>query len=188
MRILQGTGAGTGAAPGGGDAGTRNQIVVRSLRETLAFKTDLTYQGLEPDWTPAASRSGGPGSRWVWNQGESAVASGTDTPARANRAAVGSGDGPPGGSQPWMRRAMALDPQLRLLIAVGKYDSLNSCADVSWSVTHLDPAVTKNISLGCYGGGHMMYDTTSARLRLRDDVDAFVKGKRETYELIGPAR
>ena len=123
----------------------------------------------------AGGRASGPGSRWVWNQGEAALSSGTDAARGANRAAVGSGDGPPGGSQPWMRRAMALNPRLRLFVAAGHYDSLNSCADNSWTVSHLDPAVTKNISLGCYAGGHMMYDTKAARVKLRDDVAAFVK-------------
>jgi hypothetical protein len=88
---------------------------------------------------------------------------------------VGSGDGPPGGGQPWMRRAMAFDPRLKLFVAAGRYDSLNSCADNSWTVSRLDPAVAKNISLGCYAGGHMMYDTKAARVSLRDDIAAFVK-------------
>ena len=67
------------------------------------------------------------------------------------------------------------DPRLKLFVAAGKYDSLNSCADLDWTVAHLDAAVTKNISPGCYAGGHMMYDTKAARLSLRDDIAAFVK-------------
>lgn len=70
---------------------------------------------------------------------------------------------------------MTLDPRLKLFVAAGKYDSLNSCADLEWSVRHLDAMLAKNISLGCYPGGHMMYDTKAARLSLRDDIAAFVK-------------
>ena len=174
MRVLQGGGTGGGA--GAADGAARNQILLRYMRETLGFRTDLTYQGLETGWSAApGGRGGGPGSRWVWNQGEAALASGTDAAGRANRAAVGSGDGPPGGSQPWMRRAMALDPRLKLFVAAGKYDSLNSCADLEWTVAHLEPAITTNVSLGCYAGGHMMYDTKAARLSLRNDIAAFVK-------------
>jgi carboxypeptidase C (cathepsin A) len=103
------------------------------------------------------------------------LASGTAAATQANRASVGSGDGPPGGSQPWMRRAMALDPQLKLFVAAGKYDSLNSCPDMQWTIAQLAPAVSKNVTLGCYSGGHMMYDTKSARIQLREDAAAFVK-------------
>jgi hypothetical protein len=74
-----------------------------------------------------------------------------------------------------MGRAMALDPRLKLFVAAGRYDSLKSCADNSWTVSRLDPAVAKHISLGCYAGGHMMYDTKAARVNLRDDIAAFVK-------------
>jgi carboxypeptidase C (cathepsin A) len=194
MRILQGAGVGVSAGAstvagastsasagrGTGAAGlSRSSIILRYLREDLGFRTDLAYQGLESGWSPAAGgRAGGPGSRWVWNQGEAALASGTDAARGANRAAVGSGDGPPGGSQPWMRRAMALNPRLRLFVAAGKYDSLNSCADNSWTVSHLDAAMTKNITVGCYAGGHMMYDTKIARLKLKDDVAVFVGSDR----------
>ena len=175
MRLVSGAGA-PAATAGAGEMAARNQILLRYFRETLGFKTDLTYQGLETGWSPAGGgRGGGPASRWVWNQGESALASGTDAATRANRAAVGSGDGPPGGSQPWMRRAMAVDPELKLFVAAGKYDSLNSCVDNSWTVSQLAPAATKNITLGCYAGGHMMYDTKTARVSLRDDAAAFVK-------------
>ena len=175
MRMVSGAGPSATTASAG-DTAARNQVLLRYFRETLGFKTDLTYQGLETGWSPTGGGRGtGPASRWMWNQGESALASGTDAATRANRAAVGSGDGPPGGSQPWMRRAMALDPRLKLFVAAGKYDSLNSCADNSWTVNQLDPPVTRNITLGCYAGGHMMYDTKAARIRLRDDAVAFVK-------------
>jgi carboxypeptidase C (cathepsin A) len=74
-----------------------------------------------------------------------------------------------------MKRAMALDPRLKLFVAAGRYDSLNSCADNGWAVRHLDPSITKNVTLGCYAGGHMMYDTKAARISLRNDAAAFVK-------------
>jgi carboxypeptidase C (cathepsin A) len=177
MRVLQGAGA--GRAGGSAGSASRTQIILDYFRHDLDFKTDLTYQGLETGWSPAGGgRGGGPGARWVWNQAETALAGGSDAAGRANRATVGSGDGPPGGSQPWMRRAMTLDPWLKLFVAAGKYDSLNSCADLDWSVSHLDPALAKHISLGCYAGGHMMYDTKAARVALRDDIAAFVKSAR----------
>ena len=156
MRVTQPAGP---AAPARDN--TRASIILRYLRDDLGFKTDLAYQGLEAGWSPTADR-GGPGSRWQWNQGDN------------TRPTVGSGDGPPGGSQPWTLRAMTIDPQLKVFVAAGKYDSLNSCADNAYSVSHLDPARSKNITSGCYPGGHMMYDTRAARLALSADIQSFV--------------
>ena len=174
MRVTQPAGAGVG---GTADRASRSDIILRYLREDLAFKTDLAYQGLETGWSasPGGERGTSPGAKWVWNQGESAMTTGSDAAARANRAAVGSGDGPPGGSQPWALRAMTLNPQLKIFVAAGQYDSLNSCADNAWSVQHLDPRVGAQVSLGCYPAGHMMYDTRAARVSLMADVAAFVK-------------
>ena len=171
MRVVQRSGE-----SGGADRASRSEILLRYLHVDLGFRTDMAYQGLESGWSAGGGRAGSPGSRWVWNQGDSAMTTGSDAAARANRAAAGSGDGPPGGSQPWMLRAMALNPRLKLLVAAGLYDSLNSCADNAWSVRHLDPRVAANVSLGCYPAGHMMYDTKAARVRLKDDVAAFVAG------------
>ena len=69
---------------------------------------------------------------------------------------------------------MALNPRLRLFVAAGQYNSFNSCADNSWTVSHLNPAVARNITLGCYAGGHMMYDTKAARVKLKEDIASFV--------------
>jgi carboxypeptidase C (cathepsin A) len=174
MRVLQGAGAGRGAATTS-ESPSRSQILLQYFRDDLGFRTDLTHQGLETGFTPGGGRGSSPSSRWVWNQGETALAGGSEAAGRANRATAGSGDGPPGGSQPWMRRAMTLDPRLKLFVAAGRYDSLNSCADLEWSVSHLEASIAKNVSLGCYAGGHMMYDTKAARFSLRDDIAAFVK-------------
>ena len=97
---------------------------------------------------------------------------------RADAASVGSGDGPPGGSQPWLRRAMALVPSLRVFIAAGMYDSLNGCDDNDYLVAHVEPEFARRMSTGCYGGGHMMYDTKDARFALKRDIAAFVKNRR----------
>jgi carboxypeptidase C (cathepsin A) len=162
MRVVQRSDAGRGAGASDSEAAPRNAVILRYLRDDLGFKSDLPYQGLETGWASASGQGRGVGARWAWNQGDT------------GRPSVGSGDGPPGGSQPWTRRALALDPGLKVFVAAGKYDSLNSCADNEWSVAHLEPAVAGNFRLGCYAGGHTMYDTKAARFSLRDDVAAFV--------------
>jgi hypothetical protein len=176
MRVTQAAGGRGGSAAPDGTGAARNEVIMRYMRQELAFKTDLAYQGAETGYssTLAGGRGAGPGSRWKWDQGETPLASGDPATTRANQAVVGSGDGPPGGSQPWMRRAMGINPSMKLFVAAGQYDSLNSCADNEYLVTTLDPNVARNVTTGCYGGGHMMYDTKDARFRLRRDIAAFV--------------
>jgi hypothetical protein len=68
-----------------------------------------------------------------------------------------------------------LNPSLRVFVAAGEYDSLNSCADNEYLIAHIEPQFGRNITSGCYGGGHMMYDTKDARFKLKRDVASFVK-------------
>ena len=155
----------TGPAP----ALDRSTVVTRYLRNELGFKTDLAYQGVETGYSSAPP--GGDesvGARWDWNQ----------APLGAPVASAGSGDGPPGGSQPWLRRAMTMDSTLRAFVAAGLYDSLNGCADNAFIIAHIEAPFRASISPGCYGGGHMMYDVAAARRELKRDVAAFIRGRR----------
>ena len=71
---------------------------------------------------------------------------------------------------------MTIDPSLKVFLAAGLYDSLNSCADNTWLVAHIQPPeFGRNISADCYRGGHMMYDTKEARYSLKRDVAAFIR-------------
>jgi hypothetical protein len=153
--------------PAASAEGTRNIAILRYLREELQFKTDLAYQGIEEGFSPVpAGRGSGIGSRWVWDQVD-----GLQT-AVSN---VGSGDGPPP-AQPWLRRAMTIDPTIKVFLVAGMYDSLNSCADNDYLVAHLQPPeFGRNITHGCYRGGHMMYDTKEARYSLRRDAAEFIR-------------
>jgi carboxypeptidase C (cathepsin A) len=149
------------------DEAARNTVILRYLRNELQFQTDLAYQGVEEGWSPAPAGRGGIGSRWAWDQVDP-----SQSTAVSN---VGSGDGPPP-AQPWLRRAMATDPNLKVFLVAGQYDSLNSCADNRYLASHLQPAgFGRNITLGCYRGGHMMYDTREARYALKRDAAAFVR-------------
>ena len=176
MRITQTAGAGRG---GGGGANaepvTRGSVMMNYIRNDLGFKTDLTYQGVENGYAPAGAGGRGAGAQWVWNQGTTTLSSAEASATRAGAASVGSGDGPPGGSQPWLRRAMDLDPKITVFVAAGLYDSLNSCADNDYLVSVLEPQFARNFTVGCYRGGHMMYDTKPARFELHRDVAAYVK-------------
>jgi len=83
-------------------------------------------------------------------------------------------DSPPGGSQPWLSRAIAIDPGLKAFVAAGRYDSLNSCAANSYVAGHLESGVSRNITTKCYQGGHMMYETRGVREQLKWDIEKFI--------------
>jgi hypothetical protein len=149
-------------------------IATRYLRDELEFSTDLAYQSDEEGFAPPSDSSASPGDRWAWDQGS--VLPGTPGPsaAPAPPGVSGSGDGPPGGSQPWLRRAMEHDPALRAFVAAGLYDSLNSCADNAYLVANVAPWGSR-ITAKCYDGGHMMYDIKTVRRQLQRDVAAFIR-------------
>ena len=142
----------------------RNLVVLKYLRSTLQFKTDLPYQGIEDGFLPnSGGRPFSVGSRWNYNQGPPTP---PGTPPNS--------DAPPGGSQPWLSRAIAIDPSLKAFVAAGLYDSLNSCAANSYLISQLDPGVKRNITARCYQGGHMMYESRGARQQLKQDVGKFI--------------
>jgi carboxypeptidase C (cathepsin A) len=141
----------------------RNATVNRYLRSMLAFKTDLAYQGNEDGFTPSTGqRPPSVAARWNYNQGEPG-------------ARVVNSDGPPGGAQPWLRRAMALNPSLRAFAAAGLYDSLNSCAANAALVSQLEPPLAANIIAKCYDGGHMMYEEPAIRRQVTSDIAVFYR-------------
>jgi hypothetical protein len=82
-------------------------------------------------------------------------------------------DGPPGGSQPWLTRAIRLDPNLKVLIAAGWYDSYNSCVGNTYLVSHLPPDLARAMTTLCYRTGHMIYRDRDARVQLRADLRQF---------------
>ena len=110
-------------------AGSRRGAAVnRYLRETLQFKTDLAYLGIEEGFLPVTGASGqrppSVAARWNYNQGPQ-PAPGAPAPSPPPRQNL---DAPPGGAQPWLRRAMVINPAMTAFVAAGLYDSLNSCA------------------------------------------------------------
>jgi carboxypeptidase C (cathepsin A) len=151
--------------PESATAANRRLVILKYLRSTLQFKTDLPYQGIEDGFLPnSGGRPFSVGSRWNYNQGPPLP---PGTPPTA--------DAPPGGSQPWLTRAIKLNPSLKALVAAGMYDSLNSCPLNSYLIDQLEPAAKRNITTKCYDGGHMMYDTLEPRRQLKQDVSKFIQ-------------
>jgi hypothetical protein len=138
--------------------------VNKYLRSTLKFNIDLAYQGIEEGFSPNTGEPTRPvGARWNYNQG------GPQPPGTPPNS-----DSPPGGNQPWLLRAIAIEPSMKAFVAAGLYDSLNSCAGNSYLISQLKPEFSRNITARCYEGGHMMYESPSARQQLKQDIDKFI--------------
>lgn len=73
-----------------------------------------------------------------------------------------------------LRRALALQSRLRVLIAHGLTDLVTPYMTSRYVVDHL-PAnlTTSRVELKLYAGGHMMYLRSASRRRLHDDAQAF---------------
>ncbi|MBB6250841.1 S10 family serine carboxypeptidase-like protein [Nitrospirillum iridis] len=155
----------TPAGQAGGEEQAGGPIMVHYLRETLGYRTDLPYLGLEKDTDAAATPVG---EQWDYNSGDTSPAA-----FAAAIAAARAGEGPPG-AEPWIRRAMELDPHLRVFVAAGLYDSLNSCSANEMIKARLEPGLSARLSVNCYGGGHMMYRDAEARVRLSADLGRFI--------------
>jgi len=146
--------------------GRRRTLINRYLRRELGFTTDLVYQGLEVGYS-SSPHPESVGARWQYDQGDPTVP-----------VVVRNTDGPPGGTPPWLRRAMAIDSSLRAFVATGIYDSLNSCAGNDYVLSRLPATDARRITFRCYEGGHMMYEDRDARFKLQRDIARFYAGDR----------
>ena len=78
-------------------------------------------------------------------------------------------------TSPGLRRAIVMQPSLKAFVAAGWYDSLNSCAGHEYLVKQLEPELRRNITAKSYDGGHMIYESPSARQQLRKDINKFIQ-------------
>lgn len=145
------------AAP---DARGDDQLALAYYRGTLGYGAGR-YAGIEaPD--------AGVGNNWQYDQAPI---------TKESLARAMAGEGPPSPSQPWIQRAMTRAPGLRVWVATGLYDSLNSCAGNADTVAALPARLRQRFVLRCYAGGHMMYEDPQVGVRFANDLTAFVAGR-----------
>jgi carboxypeptidase C (cathepsin A) len=72
-----------------------------------------------------------------------------------------------------LRKLLALNPSLHVLIAHGYFDAVCPFAATRWLVTHL-PIAQDRVQLKVYPGGHMLYTRPSSRAALAADVATMV--------------
>ena len=88
-----------------------------------------------------------PGAKWDFKAGDELIARGT----------------------PDLRKLLALNPALHILITNGYFDTVCPFASSRWLVEHL-PVGRDRIKLAVYKGGHMFYTVPESRAALSDDA------------------
>jgi carboxypeptidase C (cathepsin A) len=143
-------------------------ILNHYLRSDLGFESDMIYQGplgggYPPDSLEFRIRGLGTGLNHRFRRGPGGRGgSGAADATAANQ--------PP----PPLRRAMDANPSLQVFVGRGLYDS-GSCFPVAYTISHLQPALARRVTMGCYGAGHDMYSDKEVRVRMKRDITAFIQ-------------
>jgi carboxypeptidase C (cathepsin A) len=145
--------------------------LLRYLRGDLGYKNDLLYRGPFGEAYPAPKKPSGDWMETKFNEKE--------TPAGVTAYSVLPGadsDREPGQERSAdvplvtpLRRAMELDPALRVIVMIGLYDS-PGCEPERYSVSLIEASLKDRFKLSCYVGGHMMYTDTAARREMKRDM------------------
>ena len=158
---------------------TRVGMILSYFHEVLRVDDDLPYLGIGDDgYAPTdQARRKSVNERWSYNQGEvKQAAMPASTNARTSPTYIAADaeahDGP-GEHQPWLSRAMRLDPEMKAFVAAGWFDTWNSCLGNKYTVEHLEPALARNITANCYVAGHIIYRDRQAADTLRADLRKF---------------
>ena len=75
-----------------------------------------------------------------------------------------------------LRKAMSMNPNLKVFVANGYYDLATPFVATEYTVNHLelDPELQGNISLSYYEAGHMMYIHRPSLVALKHELSAFL--------------
>ncbi len=78
-----------------------------------------------------------------------------------------------------LRKAMAINPFLRVHIASGYYDLATPYFATEYTVNHLhlEPELRRNISISTYEAGHMMYIHLPSLAKLKRELAQFIAGE-----------
>jgi carboxypeptidase C (cathepsin A) len=117
------------------------------VRTELGYKTDMPYRVFIYD-DPEFQK-------WDWGSG----AQGFPDTATA------------------LRRAIVVNPYLKVLVLEGLYDLATPYYAADFTVDHLDlsPNYRKNISVTTYPAGHMMYVEAQSREKMKHDLADFIE-------------
>lgn len=159
------------------DGGNTRDVLEPYLRRTLGYRTDLAYLGLsgfDQGYAPGGKVPASVNNRWDYFTTEMS----DEEKQAAIDEAVRTGAGPPRGGPPppSTGEALAINPDLKVLVATGLYDSLGNCAGNREAEAKLEGAIAAAVEYRCYSGGHVMYRDADARMELSNDVKKLIAG------------
>jgi carboxypeptidase C (cathepsin A) len=128
-------------------------LLNRYMRQELRFESDLLYQGPLGGGYPSTASS--INRRFKWNRESQSTTADPNPP---------------------LRRAIQANPGIRVFLLRGLYDSLgNGCPRHVYIVNHLEQAIRRRVTIGCYGAGHDFYTDKLVRQQVKRDMMAFVR-------------
>jgi hypothetical protein len=153
--------------------------ILHYLRHELGYRTDLPYVGLEAltqGYAPSGTYPESVNERWNYATKEPTA----EELKAAMEAASREGSGPPriGPPLPATEEAIAIYPDLKVLIAAGMYDGFQPCAAGAETEAQLPANLRRAITFKCYVGGHAMYLDEPTRRELSRDVKALIASGR----------
>jgi carboxypeptidase C (cathepsin A) len=154
-------------------------MILHYFRGQLGYRTSLPYFGLdqiEQGFAPSGAYPDPVNARWNY-------ATAKVTPQEMKTAietASKRGDGPPriGPPLPGTEEALAINPQMKVLVVAGMYDSFLPCAIGGEIERQLPPSLRQSIRFKCYSGGHAMYEDAATRAEFSRDVKALIEANR----------
>jgi carboxypeptidase C (cathepsin A) len=143
--------------------------IIRYIRDTLGYRSDLMYRGpfgeaFHPKPLVASPR--GLPDDWMaamWENGLKPPEPNAKPPGKP----LGASDLPP------LRQAMERQPKLQVFNVRGLYDL--SCAAIDEAVAQSPAGIGERVRNRCYPAGHMLYTDAPLRAALAKDFDDFVK-------------
>lgn len=168
-------------ASGGGDEEEESSdVLLRYLRHELGYATDLPYIGLDgfgEGYSPSGETPASVGARWDYFTAPMSE----EEKKAAIAEAIRVGGGPPRGGPrpPGANEAIEANPDLRVLVASGMYDSLASCPGNAEAEMRLPDNIRAAVDYECYVGGHMMYRDAPSRIEFSRDVKALIDATKD---------
>jgi hypothetical protein len=157
----------------------RLEAVKRYLRQDLAYRSDLAYLGtgsgdsVQTGYAPGETPLPDPNTVWDYTQGFFTQQLSADEIKASDAAAIARGEPPGGQAIPLTERAIALNPDMHLLIVNGRDDSMVSCASTAELLRRLEPPLQARITFHCYPGGHQIYRDPDTRRQFSADLQKF---------------